>query len=112
LGLPIKAAFSEVTGSLELQDRLAAAYGSVNDMDVWVAGLAEDPVPGSALGETFHTIVVTQFETLRDGDRFWYERTLSDEEMDEVVGTRLAHIIRRNTEIGDEISDDVFVVND
>jgi hypothetical protein len=44
-------------------------------MDVWVAGLAEDPVPGSALGELFHTIVVRQFEALRDGARFWYERS-------------------------------------
>jgi len=112
LGLSIKSAFSEITASLELQDRLAAAYGSVGDMDVWVAGLAEDPVPGSALGELFHTIVVRQFETLRDGDRFWYERTLSNEEMDQVAGTRLADIIRRNTEIGDEISDHVFVVSD
>lgn len=110
LGLPIKGAFSEITESLELQDKLAAAYGTVNDMDVWVAGLAEDPVTGSALGELFHTIVVRQFEVLRDGDRFWYERTLSNDEYAEVALTTLADIIRRNTTIGDEISDNVFIV--
>jgi len=32
--------------------------------------------------------------------------------MDQVAGTRLADIIRRNTEIGDEIGDNVFVVSD
>ena len=79
-------------------------------MDVWVAGLAEGPVPGSALGELFHTIVVAQFEALRDGDRFWYERSLSNGELREVAGTRLADIIRRNTTIGDEINNNVFVV--
>lgn len=110
LGLLPKAAFSEITESLELQDRLAATYGSVDNMDVWVAGLAEDPVQGSALGELFHSIVVRQFEVLRDGDRFWYERTLSNDEFADVDGVRLADIIRRNTNIGNEISDNVFIV--
>ena len=109
-GLLPKAAFSEVTTSQELQDRLAATYGSVDDMDIWVAGLAEDPIDGSMLGELFHTIVVEQFEALRDGDRFWYERVLTREEMRDVAGVRLADIIRRNTNIGDEISDNVFIV--
>ncbi len=112
LGLPLKAAFSEISDSLALQDRLASAYESVDDMDLWVGGLAEDTVPGSALGELFHTIVVRQFEVLRDGDRFWYERALSNEEMNEVAGVTLADIIRRNTKIGDEISDSVFVVSE
>ena len=111
LGLSTKSAFTEITSSLDLQDRLAMAYGSVDDMDAWVAGLAEDPVPGSMLGELFHTIVARQFARLRDGDRFWYERILSEEERREVDDTRLADIIRRNTEIGAEINDNVFLVS-
>ncbi len=111
LGLPPKATFAEITASPEIQYRLAAAYGTVDDMDVWVAGLAEDPVPGSALGELFHIIVSEQFEVLRDGDRFWYERSLSPFELREVASTRLADIIRRNTSIGDEIDDNVFIVS-
>ena len=110
LGLSIKTSFAEITDSVEIQEKLAAVYGTVDDMDVWVAGLAEDPVPGSALGELFHTIVVAQFEVLRDGDRFWYERSLSNGELREVAGTRLADIIRRNTTIGGEINNNVFVV--
>ncbi|MEL7538240.1 MAG: peroxidase family protein [Pseudomonadota bacterium] len=110
LGLAPRAGFSEVTTSLALQDRLAAIYPTVDNMDAWVGGLAEDPVAGSMLGETFHTIVRRQFLRLRDGDRFWYERSLSDAEFADVAGVRLADIIRRNTSIDDEISDDVFVV--
>ena len=110
LGLPIRSSFSEINDSVEVQNRLAAAYGTLDDLDTWVAGLAEEPVPGSMLGELFHTIVARQFEALRDGDRFWYQRALSEDELEAVTGTTLADIIRRNTKIGDEMSDTVFIV--
>lgn len=110
LGLTLKANFSDITSSTQLQNRLSAAYGSVDNMDVWVAGLSEDPVAGSSLGELFHTIVARQFEVLRDGDRFWYQRSLSDDEIRQIEGTTLADIIRRNTSIGNELSDNVFIV--
>ena len=109
-GLEPKTDFPEVTESPELRNKLADAYGDINNMDVYIGGLAEDPVPGSMLGELFHTIVTLQFEALRDGDRFWHQRTLSQNELEEIKGTKLADIIRRNTDIGDEISDSVFIV--
>ncbi len=112
LGLEPKTDFSEVTESPELQDKLADVHGNVDNVDVYIGGLAEDPLPGSMLGELFHTIVTLQFEALRDGDRFWYQHTLSQDELRKMEGegTRLADIIRRNTDIGDEISDNVFIV--
>ncbi|MEM1260996.1 MAG: peroxidase family protein [Pseudomonadota bacterium] len=111
VGLAPQASFADVTTSLELQDRLSSVYGSVADIDPWVGGLAEDALPGSLLGELFYTIVRRQFLRLRNGDRFWYERSLSDAERRRVEGVRLADIIRRNTDIGDEISDNVFIVS-
>ncbi|MDE0158578.1 MAG: hypothetical protein OXI02_05130 [Candidatus Dadabacteria bacterium] len=51
------------------------------------------------LGELFHTIVARQSRVLRDSDRFWYEHSLSRGELEEVRSTKLAHIIRRNTDI-------------
>ena len=110
-GLEPKRSFSEVVESLEVQNKLARVYdGDIENMGFFIGGLAEDPVPGSMLGELFHTIVTLQFEALRDGDRFWYERSLSQDELREVEGTTLADIIRRNTNIGDEIGDNVFIV--
>lgn len=111
-GLEPKTDFLKVTNSLELQNKLADVYGNIDTMDVYIGGLAEDPVSGSMLGELFHKIVTLQFEALRDGDRFWYQRTLSQNELRkmEEEGTRLADIIRRNTDIGDEISNNVFIV--
>ena len=119
LGLARKVSFSDITKDPEVQRRLREAYGTneagtdkTDDMDIWVAGLAEDRHGETMLGELLHTIVARQFEVLRDGDRFWYQRTLSQDELREVEEeSTLADIIRRNTNIGsDEISDNVFIV--
>lgn len=74
--------------------------------------MAEDPLPGSHLGPLFFLIVKEQFEALRDGDRFWYERILTGPERREVEATRLSDVIRRNTDIGREIPNDVFRVSE
>lgn len=109
-GLPPAASFADISSDPEIQSRLAAIYGVVDAVDLWVGGLAEDPLPSALVGELFLRIMKRQFEALRDGDRFWYARTLTRREIREVEGTRLSDIIRRNTEIGDEIPDDVFHV--
>ncbi|MDJ0848805.1 MAG: peroxidase family protein [Myxococcota bacterium] len=111
LGLPPARDFGDVSSDGLVQQRLAEAHASVEDVDLWVGGLAEDPVPGSHLGPLFFTIVKEQFEALRDGDRFWYERVLTGPERRDVEATRLSDVIRRNTRIADEIPDDVFRVS-
>jgi hypothetical protein len=62
------------------------------------------------VGELLTTVIAEQFETLRDGDRYWYTRTLSAAERAQAEATTLAAVIRRNTSIGDEIADDAFHV--
>ena len=110
LGLARAADFDDVTSDIDLQNALAATYGTVDDVDLWVGGLAEDPLTaeGSQLGELFRTILIRQFTALRDGDRFWYERDLSNFEKQIIDGITLADIIRANTGIGAELQDDVF----
>lgn len=65
----------------------------------WVGGLAEDHPAGSSMGETFSTIIIDQFERLRDGDRFWYQNVFSGDALAEIDGTTLADVIERNTNI-------------
>ena len=110
-GLPRNENFSDISSDSEVQRRLKEAYGTTENIDVWVGGLAEYPKGDSMLGELFHTIIVDQFTRLRDGDRFWYERSLSAEELNEVRNTTFGDIIIRSTDIKEgEIQNNVFRV--
>jgi hypothetical protein len=73
-------------------------------------GLAEDPVPGSDVGPLFQTIMVDQFQSLRDGDRFFYQNESwnSDELKFLNQGNTLAKVIEANTNITN-LQSDVFV---
>ncbi len=106
-GLSPVTSFADITSDVALQQALADAYGSVDNVDLWVGGLAEDHVNGSSVGPLFQTILVDQFERLRDGDRFWYERELSGSDLRMVQHTTLADVISRNTTTTN-LQDDVF----
>ena len=111
LGLRPVRSFREISHNPEIRERLQNAYDSVDDIDLWVGGLSEDPYRGGQLGELFNKIIVDQFVALRDGDRFWYERVFSGPELAALKRTKLADIIKRNTEIGDELQNNVFFVS-
>ena len=111
-GLPRAESFAEISSDPEIQRALELAYGDVGSIDVWSGGLAEDHVAGAMVGETFHAIIADQFQRLRDGDRFWFQNDpyflANPGLLEEVRGTTLADIIRRNTAIGSELSDNAF----
>ncbi|MCR9077759.1 MAG: hypothetical protein NXH78_01560 [Hyphomonadaceae bacterium] len=109
MGLTRVTQFGEITSDTVLADALFDTYGDVNEIDLWVGGLSEDPVAGSQLGELFQEILAQQFTAIRDADRFWWENHLTADERDRVRDTTLAEIIRDNTEIGNEIQDNVFI---
>lgn len=107
--------FEDITADINLQQALFKAYGDVNDIDLWVGGLAEDPLAeeGSQLGPLFQKILALQFAGLRDHDRFWYKRDLTRAERKLVKNTTLSKIIRANTKIKKrEIPKNVFYVRD
>ena len=110
LGLGRARTFADISSSRQTRNRLQSVYASVNDVDMWVGGLSEDPVEDSHVGPLFQEIMVRQFEALRDGDRYWYTLKLTEAEREMVEGMTLARIIRNNTGIGDELQNDVFHV--
>jgi len=109
MGLDRYSQISQITSDIDLQVRLSEAYGGdIDQIDLWVGGLAEDAVDDSQFGELFYEIIRRQFLELRDGDRFWYERYLTNDELQAIENVTLAEVIRDNTGIGNELQDDVF----
>lgn len=102
--------FDQITSDPALQAKLASTYGSVDNIDLWIGGLAEDHLPGSSMGETFTAILVDQFVRLRAGDRFWYQYSLPNRLVQQIENTTLADIIRRNTDIT-KLQANVFFFN-
>ena len=109
-GLPKVKSFADITSDPQLQSALQKLYKSVDNIDLWVGGLAEDHVKGSSVGPLFGRIIGDQFARLRDGDRFWYERNFNGPELDKLRHTSLADVIRSNSTITN-LQDNVFVFN-
>ena len=110
MGLDPVLSFDQISDDQGTNQSLQDAYGDVENIDLWIGGLAERPLrdQGSQLGSLLRAIIAKQFVELRDGDRFWYENYLEGAELRAVQGTTLANVIRNNTIIGNELQDDVF----
>jgi peroxidase len=106
-GLPKVTSFSQITSDPDLAAKLQSLYGSVDNIDLWVGGLAEDHIRGGSMGPTFTKIIADQFQRLRDGDRFWFERVLAGRQLNQIENTSLADIIERNSGVTG-LQNDVF----
>ena len=51
---------------------MKSVYESVYDIDLFIGGVTEYPMPDAALGPTFANIFAYQFSNLRRTDRFFY----------------------------------------
>ncbi|XP_050709619.1 peroxidase-like protein 3 [Eriocheir sinensis] len=74
-GGPVTTSFDDLLTSMPRQavHALARTYARVEDVDLFVGGLAEFPVSRGLVGPTFACLIGYQFFNLRRGDRFWYE---------------------------------------
>lgn len=96
-GLPPVKSFAQISSDPKVQAALQQAYGSVDKIDVWVGGLAENHVRGSSIGPLFQSILVDQFTRLRDGDPKWFQRIYKGDQLRQLEKTTLRDIIERNT---------------
>ncbi|NET57375.1 MAG: PEP-CTERM sorting domain-containing protein [Symploca sp. SIO2E6] len=112
LGLGAVTSFADITSDISVQNKLASIYDTVDDIDLWIGGLAENHFNGGIVGELFHTIIADQFTRTRNGDRFFY---LNDDHLlslaPNIGNTTLSDIIRRNSTITN-IQDNAFVVTE
>ncbi|XP_052240639.1 peroxidasin homolog [Dreissena polymorpha] len=101
----------------EIQDRetranLELIYGNVENIDLFVGGMAETTLPGAKVGPTFRHILVDQFRRLRDGDRFWYENTMvfSPDQLVQLKQFSLARVICDSGDDVTHVQRDVFTM--
>ena len=73
----------------------------VDDIDLWMGGLAEKQQAfGGLLGATFNYVFETQMEDLQNGDRFYYlARTAGLNLLTQLEGNSFAELISRNTDV-------------
>jgi Ca2+-binding RTX toxin-like protein len=87
----------------------AGAYGGLENVDLWIGGLAEAIMPfGGMLGSTFNFVFETQMEKLQNGDRFYYLQRLDGLHLfGEMEANSFAAMIMRNTD-ATHLPSDVF----
>ena len=87
----------------------AGAYGGLENIDLWIGGLAEKILPfGGMLGSTFNFVFETQMENLQNGDRFYYLQRLDGLHLfGEMEANSFASLIMRNTD-ATHLPSDVF----
>jgi peroxidase len=110
LGLTAYTSFDQITSDPATAAALKQAYGTVDAVDLWTGGLAEDHTAGAAIGQTFGTIIADQFTALRDGDRMYFENQGFDRQtLNEIKSTTLSDIIERDTTGTTAMQADAFV---
>lgn len=102
--------FNQINSDTEVAQELATLYNAdINEIDLWVGLLAEEPVPNGYLGLTMHEILKTQFQRIRDGDFYHYQNDpfFNAQEKQTLQNTKLGDIIKRNTSLNN-LSTNVF----
>jgi peroxidase len=98
LGFKQYNSFAQLTTDPVLQKSLQAIYGSINNVDLFIGGLAEKHASGALVGPTFQAIIADQFQALRTGDRFfWLNQGFDSRTASMISNTTLADIMLRNT---------------
>ena len=93
--------------------RFLQVYGSLDTLDLWIGGLAEDRLPDSLLGATFACIFGLTFQKVRNGDRFYFERpgVFQPDQLNEIMQGSLSRIICDNSDNIEHIQPDAFLSN-
>lgn len=93
--------------------RFLQLYGSLEDLDLWIGGLAEARLPGSLLGPTFACIFGLTFARSRIGDRFYYEvpGLFTTRQLEQIEQRGMSQIICDNSDGIEQIQPDAFLSN-
>ncbi|XP_043472374.1 chorion peroxidase-like [Leptopilina heterotoma] len=92
-------------------------YSSVEDIDLFSAGLAEKSLNGGLVGPTFACIIAQQFSNLKNGDRFWFENSnvenkFTPEQLTQIRSTTLTQVLCQTIENIESIQPFVMLLPD
>ncbi|XP_069998582.1 salivary peroxidase/catechol oxidase-like [Penaeus vannamei] len=93
-GLPLVRKFKHLRRGMDkgVVKSLKKVYKHVDDIGLFVGGLAETPIKGGLVGPTFACILADQFLRLKVGDRYWYETDDLDTRFQTVRASQLKQI--------------------
>ena len=89
---------------------LEMAYTNVEDIDLFVGGLAEISNDDGLVGPTFGCLIGRQFQKLMSGDRFFFTHTSSGAQNEKGLPEKTKKSIRNRT-LGDVICDNTDATN-
>uniref|UniRef100_A0A8P0NIV3 Myeloperoxidase n=1 Tax=Canis lupus familiaris TaxID=9615 RepID=A0A8P0NIV3_CANLF len=115
-GLPQPSTVGElatVLRNLDLAQKLMQQYGTPDNIDIWMGGVAEPLEPRGRVGQLLACLIGTQFRKLRDGDRFWWENrgVFSSQQQQALARISLPRIICDNTGITTVSKNNIFMSN-
>ena len=95
------------------QVRFLSLYGTLDTLDLWIGGLAEERLQDSLLGATFNCIFGLNFAAVRDGDRFYYSRPgqFTPRQLREIQEHTLSRVLCDNSDDIRTIQPDAFLSN-
>ncbi|XP_048375090.1 myeloperoxidase-like [Sphaerodactylus townsendi] len=95
-----------------LAEKFIKLYGTPDNIDLWVGGVAEPLETNARVGPLLSCIITLQFKNLRDGDRFWWENpgVFTPEQQKALDAASLSRIICDNTHLK-EVPKNVFGAN-
>ena len=93
--------------------RFLKLYGSLESLDLWIAGLAEERLPQSLLGATFNCIFGLTFKGVREGDRFFWLNpgVFTPEQRRSIARDTISRVICDNSDGIEFIQPDGFLSN-
>ncbi|XP_028142829.2 uncharacterized protein LOC114336668 [Diabrotica virgifera virgifera] len=96
---------------------LKELYDGVEDIDLIVGAVLEEPLPGAIVGPTINCLLKHQFQLLKESDRFWYENDLPPssftvKQLNEIKRTTLSGLICANTKNLKKLQPKAFLQED
>lgn len=110
IGMQPYTSFSQLTTDPVLQQNLQQVYGNIDNVDLFMGGLAETHASGAVVGRTFQYIIADQFRRLMTGDRFfWTNQGFNQKIASMISKTTLTTLMERDTTTTGGLQPNLFI---